>query len=110
MGYRIRVAKRIAHLTILTISSPDGNISEWAKFDGEVITFYYSNYIKYSNGRHCWMDLYSPRLAEIRDYYGLYVNGGKLKYHMTLGRLKNPTVPEPKTATHLFKTGELHSV
>ncbi len=26
------MAKRIAYLTILTISSPDGNIPKWAKF------------------------------------------------------------------------------
>jgi hypothetical protein len=98
------------HSSVIKGEEPTQNATDWAKFDGDVIPFYYSNYIKYSNGRHCWMDLYSPRLSEIRDYYGLYVNGGKLKYHMTLGRLKHPTVPEPQTATHLFKTGELHSV
>jgi hypothetical protein len=98
------------HSSVLKGEVPTKNIDKWGKDNGKRIEFHYSNYISYSNGRHAWINMYCEELSELRDYYGLYTNGGKLKYHMTLGRLRNPTVPEPPGATILHKTGELHSV
>ncbi len=98
------------HASIIKGDVPTKNLDKWGMFQGEQIPFHYGNEIRWSNGRHCWMNLYSERLMEIRDFYGLHINGGKLKYHMTLGRLKNPTVPEPETPTHLIKEGYFDSV
>lgn len=98
------------HSSVIKGEEPKQNKNKWGYKDGKEIEFYYGNYISWSNGRHAWMNLYCEELSELRDFYGLYTNGGKLKYHMTLGRLRNPTQPEPDGPTILIKDGDLHTV
>lgn len=98
------------HASVIKGEAPTKNLDKWAFNDGKEIEFWYGNYISWSNGRHAWMNLYCEELSQLRDFYGLYTNGGKLKYHMTLGRLKNPTQPEPPGPTILIKDGNLHTV
>ena len=98
------------HASVIKGEKPTQNIDKWGLKNGKTIEFDYGNYISWTNGRHAWMNLYCEELSELRNFYGLYTNGNKLKYHMTLGRLKNPTQPEPLEATILIKDGSLHTV
>jgi hypothetical protein len=98
------------HASVIKGEQPTKNIDKWGKDNGKTIEFHYGNFISWTNGRHAWMNLYCEELSDLRNFYGLYTNGNKLKYHMTLGRLKNPTMPEPLEATILIKDGSLHTV
>jgi hypothetical protein len=98
------------HASVIKGEAPTKNIDKWGINDGKEIEFYYGNYISYSNGRHAWLNLYSEDLADLRDFYGLFINERKLKFHMTLGRLKMPKVPEPPGPTILIKEGGLVDV
>ena len=51
------------------------------------IKFYYSNIIRYDNGRHAWLDVWCPKLHEMREELGL-PNRKYWNFHITLGRLK----------------------
>ncbi len=77
------------HISVIKGEVPVVNSDEWAKFDGKKIKFNYGNYVSYSNGRHAWINIYSDELCDIREYYGLTTCNRMLKYHATLGRLKN---------------------
>lgn len=91
------------HVSVIKGEEPKKNKNNWAKMNGKEVTIHYGSWINYSNGRHAWIDCYSDDLSEIREYYGLYVNNRKLKYHATLGRLKNPWEPDVKRPGTVYK-------
>lgn len=94
------------HISVIKGETPNKNLEEWAKRDGETIQFNYGGYISYSNGRHSWINIYCEELAGLRKYYGLDVAGGKLKFHATLGRLKKPWEPDVKRPGVLYDDGD----
>ena len=65
------------------------NMDAWGKDFGE-IEFWYSNVIRYDNGMHAWLDIWSPMLHDIREQLGLPAKigfgGHPRHFHMTLGR------------------------
>jgi hypothetical protein len=48
------------------------------------VLFYYSNIVRWDNGRHAWLDVYSDDINKIRADMGLEP---KPRFHITLGRL-----------------------
>jgi hypothetical protein len=40
------------------------NKSFWGKYEGIEIEFRYSNFLRYDNGRHVWLDVYCPKVQE----------------------------------------------
>lgn len=74
------------HVSALKGDEPPNPVS-WAKYDGYEITFYYTHLIRYDNGKHAWVDVYSEDLSKIREELGF---GPKYWYHMTIGRLMRP--------------------
>jgi hypothetical protein len=76
------------HVSVIKGEKPTDNLDKWGFKEGKEIEFYYGNFISYTNGTHAWLNLYCEELANLRVFYGL---DHKLKYHMTLGRLKTPT-------------------
>lgn len=53
--------------------------------DFGLVEFWYSNYIRWDNGRHAWLDVFCPQMNDIRLKLGIY---GKSFFHMTLGIIK----------------------
>lgn len=94
------------HISVIKGEEPTKNIEDWGKFDGLRVKFNYGNYISYSNGRHSWINIYSDVFCDIREYYGLNVCGRKIKYHATLGRLKNPWEPDVKRPGTIYDDGD----
>jgi hypothetical protein len=84
------------HISAIKGEAPKENKDSWAKLNGSTVNFFYGNYTNYSNGRHSWLDCYSEELCELREFYGLRTEERKLKFHMTLGRLKKPWEPDVK--------------
>lgn len=48
------------------------------------VEFWYTNQTRFDNGKHAWLDVYSPQLRDIRKELGLLVE--KDRFHMTVGR------------------------
>ena len=65
------------------------NLSVWGKYEGLEITFRYSNYLRWDNGRHVWVDVYCPKLNDIRVELGL-TPFYQMSFHLTIGRLLIP--------------------
>ncbi|HJZ57286.1 MAG TPA: hypothetical protein VKE74_20115 [Gemmataceae bacterium] len=59
----------------------------WGRASG-AIPFRYSNRVRWDNGRHAWLDVWSPELAAVRESLGF--PAGKTTFHLTLGRLVFP--------------------
>lgn len=74
------------HVSVLKGDVPP-NQSNWAKYDGFEIEFHYNHLIRYDNGKHAWVDVYSEDLSYIRQELGF---DSKPWYHMTIGRLVRP--------------------
>ncbi|AWM36798.1 hypothetical protein GobsT_53430 [Gemmata obscuriglobus] len=55
-------------------------------YDPGPVTFHYSNVVRWDNGRHAWLDVWSPELAELRARLG-FDGAPKMSFHLTLGRL-----------------------
>lgn len=91
------------HVSTIKGEEPTKNKELWGCQDQQEITIWYGNYVSYSNGRHAWLNCYSEDLCQLRDFYGLDINDGKLKYHATLGRLKNPWEPDVKRPGSVYK-------
>lgn len=64
-------------------------LDKWGKYDGCELTFHYTNQIRYENGKHAWVDVYSEDLSAVREMYGFPF---KPWYHLTIGRLVRPYV------------------
>ena len=56
----------------------------WGRRECQKVEFRYSNVIRWDNGKHAWLDVYSPELNEIRKELGI---PPKDTYHLTIGRL-----------------------
>lgn len=82
------------HISVMKDELPSLNLADWhaKKFDGETVKFKISENISHENGLHVWIDCYSPRLCEIREYFGLPTlkQDGvyRVNFHCTLGKLK----------------------
>ena len=98
------------HLSVIKGEEPTINTDQWAKLNGQKVTFHYGNFINYSNGRHAWLNCYSDELSSIREFYGLDTNGRKVKYHMTIGRLKEPWAEDVKRPGTIYKGDNLDSI
>lgn len=61
----------------------------WGLIDPGPVAFRYSNVVRWDNGRHAWLDVWSPELAAIRSRLG-FDTPGKVTFHLTLGRLVIP--------------------
>jgi hypothetical protein len=74
------------HISVLKGDSPT-NPDLWGKYEGYEVEFYYSHVIRFDNGEHAWVDIYSEDLSAIREELGFTF---KPWYHMTVGRLIRP--------------------
>lgn len=74
------------HVSVLKGDVPP-KLDAWGKYEGYEVEFHYSNQIRYDNGKHAWVDVYSPQLGSIREELGFDF---KPWYHMTIGRLVTP--------------------
>jgi hypothetical protein len=59
----------------------------WAKYNGYEVEFHYTHLIRFENGKHAWIDVYSEDLSAIREELGFPF---KPWYHLTIGRLVRP--------------------
>lgn len=78
-----------AHISFVKGEEPK-NKELWFKKTN--LQFLYSNQIRYDNGRHAWLDVYCPDLAQMRIDLGLDQQP-KMSFHLTLGRLKIERIP-----------------
>ena len=76
-----------AHITWIRAEEPP-NKYLWNKYEGKEINFKYSNYLRWDNGRHAWVDVYCPILNELRQELGLGILP-QMAFHLTIGRLIN---------------------
>lgn len=74
------------HVSVLK-GDPPPNPEAWKKYDGCEIEFHYTHLIRYDNGKHAWVDVYSEDLSYIRRELGF---DSKPWYHLTIGRLVRP--------------------
>lgn len=87
------------HISVMKGESASLNQEDWGKFDGEKIKFKFDQVIHCENGLHVWINVYSPRLCEIREHFGLVTLRRRdddvylVNFHMTLGKLKNRQQP-----------------
>lgn len=74
------------HVSVLKGDVPT-NQNLWAKYEGYEVEFHYNHLLRYDNGKHAWVDVYSEDLSAIRQELGF---DAKHWYHMTIGRLVRP--------------------
>jgi len=74
------------HVSLLKGDSPN-NPEHWGKYDGYEVEFHYNHIVRYDNGKHAWVDVYSEDLSKIREELGF---DPKYWYHLTIGRLVRP--------------------
>jgi hypothetical protein len=61
--------------------------STWGNLEGMEVDFNYNNFVRFENGKHAWVDVYSEDLSAVREMLGLPF---KPWYHLTIGRLERP--------------------
>ena len=86
-----------AHISVIKGEEPTENKDAWGSQDGMQQEFWYGNYIRYDNGLHAWIDVLSPDLSAIREFYGVPAKGYIVKFHMTIGSIKG-IVPHNRPA------------
>ncbi len=74
-----------AHITWIRGEEPPKK-SFWGKYEALEIEFRYSNYLRYDNGRHVWLDVYCPKCNEMRQELELQPLNS-MSLHLTIGRL-----------------------
>lgn len=74
------------HVSVLKGEAPPIT-QPWGKYEGYEIEFHYTQLIRFDNGKHAWVDVYSEDLSKIREELGF---GPKYWYHLTVGRLVRP--------------------
>jgi hypothetical protein len=74
------------HVSILKGESPP-KPEVWGKYEDYEVEFHYNHLIRYDNGKHAWVDVYSEDLSKIREELGF---APKFWYHLTIGRLIRP--------------------
>jgi hypothetical protein len=79
-----------AHITVVRLGREEiSNPEFWGKYEGEQVSFTYTNEIKKCPPYYC-MSVQSPRLEEIRTELGLPpVRSGYEAFHITLGNFKD---------------------
>lgn len=87
--YIIKPQKYKAHISVVRSEKQITNLSNWNKYNDEIIEFSYSNEIIWDN-RYYWLQVECERLKEIRVSLGLsptvpWTN----KFHITIGNLKD---------------------
>lgn len=98
-----------SHISIMKNEVPSQNSEEWGTaFVGEKVKVKYSKTIRNDNGFHFWIDCYSPRLCEMREYFslptlkveetGIYL----VNFHMTIGRREEGITPNIRPRLRLF--------
>lgn len=89
------------HVTVVRGNEPPDR-SAWGVDPGPV-HFRYTNVVRWDNGRHAWLDVYSPDLAAVRARLG-FDTPQKVSFHLTLGRLAFPAAntKEPDPAGELI--------
>ncbi len=83
-GIKLQRPLHGSHITVVrgeVIKSFD----KWNAYQGNIIQFHYSNIIG-TNGKHWWLDVYSPCLISIRQELGLEPQP-KYDLHLTIGVL-----------------------
>jgi hypothetical protein len=78
-----------AHITFVRGEEPVVHPELWGQAEGEAITFHHAQVIRWDNGWHAWVDVWCPRLLELRFALGL-VEKTSARFHLTLGRLVHP--------------------
>jgi hypothetical protein len=74
------------HVSVLKGDHPP-NPTAWGRYEGYEVEFNYTHLIRYDNGEHAWVDVYSEDLSAIRQELGFPF---KPWYHLTIGRLVRP--------------------
>lgn len=74
------------HISVLK-GEPVPNPDAWGKYEGFEVEYHYNHIVRYDNGKHAWVDVYSEDLSAIREELGF---PPKYWYHMTVGRLVRP--------------------
>ena len=74
------------HLSVMK-GEPVPNPEAWNKYQDYEIEYHYNHFIRYDNGKHAWVDVYSEDLSKIREELGF---APKFWYHLTIGRLVRP--------------------
>lgn len=74
------------HVSVLKGDEPP-KPAAWGKYEGYEVEFHYTHIVRYDNGEHAWVDVYSEDLSAIREELGFTF---KPWYHMTVGRLVRP--------------------
>jgi hypothetical protein len=74
------------HVSVLKGDTPP-NLEAWKKYEGYEIEFHYNHIVRWDNGKHAWVDVYSEDLSYIRRELGF---DSKPWYHLTIGRLVHP--------------------
>lgn len=94
MHHKLKRFKR-PHVSVMKDEAPSANQADWRSFgNGTQVAFRYHPYFHTENGCHAWVNVYSQRLCEIREHFGMATlkrDGVYLvNFHMTLGRLDKP--------------------
>lgn len=76
------------HISVLKGEVPP-NQENWGIYDGYEFNFYYNHIIRWDNGKHAWVDIYSEELSAVREAMGF---PPKLWYHLTIGKLIRPYI------------------
>lgn len=74
------------HISVIKGEYPPRPFS-WGAWNGYEVSFKYVNVIRYDNGKHAWIDVYSDDLNDLRASLGY---SEKERFHLTVGRLKYP--------------------
>lgn len=72
------------HISVIKGEKPQ-RMPFWGRRHKEKVEFFYSNVIRWDNGKHAWLDVFSPQLSAMRLELGLRA---KETYHLTIGRLE----------------------
>jgi len=93
-SHRIQKPMYPSHISTVRKEIPP-NISVWNKYQNELITFNYENFI-YNDETYYWLNVSSKRLEDIRIELGLPLHSdltkspdGKHKFHLTIANIKH---------------------
>lgn len=86
------------HISIIKSESPCRKIKQFGRaFVNEIVEFKVHELLQYENGRHIWVNCFSERLCEIREYFNLPVfrqdKQFRVNFHSTLARLNKSRKP-----------------
>jgi hypothetical protein len=74
------------HISVVKGEKPP-LVDKWGQKHSKFIKIEYDGRIRYDNGKHAWIDVYSDELSDFRASLGLH---RKRRFHITIGRLKLP--------------------